>query len=257
VLPGVVPNVITSSYTIGTGSSNSPYDRGQLLVFNSASSLAITLNSAASYGSNFYFLACNANTGTATISISTSTITYTDGVSTTSSASSAAVAASQCLWVFSDNTNYRGVLFDGNAGQINGAAVPASANLAGTNSSKQIISEETDLGSITYNASGTTTFAAASAFVAAGKVTTTHSTSTTFSPTGLVKWGSYTVEILQDGTGGSVTFTLGTGGSCSAWKVGGGGSGAITLSSGANAIDVLAFSYDGTNCIANFRTNFD
>jgi hypothetical protein len=113
------------------------------------------------------------------------------------------------------------------------------------------------LGSLTYNASGTTTFAAAGVSIVGAKVTATHSTSTTFSPTGLVAWGSYTLEIVQDSTGGGVTFTLGTGGTCSAWKVGGSGAGAITLSTTASAIDVLAFTYDGTNCVANFRTNFD
>ena len=136
-------------------------------------------------------------------------------------------------------------------------AAPTSANLIGTGTNGQPVSEETDLGTITYNASGTTTFAAASAFIAAGIVTATHSTSTTFSPTGLIKWGSYTVEIKQDSTGGGVTFTLGTGGTCSAWKLGGGGSGAITLSTAANAIDILAFTYDGANCVANFRANFN
>lgn len=114
-----------------------------------------------------------------------------------------------------------------------------------------------DLGTLTYKASGTTTFAAAGAPTAGGIVTATHSTSTTFSPTGLVKWGSYTLEIKQDGTGGGTTFTLGTGGSCSAWKLGGGGAGAITLSSSANTIDVLSWTYDGTNCVANFRILFN
>jgi hypothetical protein len=38
--------------------------------------------------------------------------------------------------------------------------------------------------------------------------------------------------------------------------MGGGGAGAITLSTGANAIDVLNFTFDGTNAIGNFRANF-
>lgn len=112
-----------------------------------------------------------------------------------------------------------------------------------------------DLGTLTYTAAGTTTFAAASAGIAAANVTATHSTSTTFVPTGLVKWGSYTVEIMQDATGGGVTFTLGTTGSCSAWKITGGGAGAITLSSSANAIDMLEFTYDGTNCVGSLNPN--
>ena len=118
-------------------------------------------------------------------------------------------------------------------------------------------STPTDLGTITYNASGTTTFAAASGAAADGVITATHSTSTTFSPTGLVKWGTYGVKIIEDSTGGGVTFTLGTGGTCTAWKVRGGGSGAITLSTAANAIDFLSFTYDGTNCLASFSQNFN
>jgi hypothetical protein len=72
-----------------------------------------------------------------------------------------------------------------------------------------------------------------------------------------VKWGNYGVKILEDSTGGGVTFTLGTAGTCSAWKVRGGGSGAITLSSSASAIDFLSFTYDGTNCLASFSQNFN
>lgn len=137
----------------------------------------------------------------------------------------------------------------------NGAGGTYTMNLLGPGNPAAI--GGTNLGSLTYTASGTTTFAAASIWTVFAKVTATHSTSTTFSPTGLVSGGSYVVEIIQDGTGGGVTFTLGTAGSCSAWKVGGGGAGAITLSTAANAIDVLSFMFDGTNCVANFRTNFN
>lgn len=113
----------------------------------------------------------------------------------------------------------------------------------------------TDIGSLTYNASGTTTFAAASGATVGATVTTTHSTSTTLSPTGLVKWGTYILTILQDATGGGVTFNLGTGGSCSAWKITGGGSGAISLSTAANAQDELVFTFDGTNCRGTLLPN--
>jgi len=115
----------------------------------------------------------------------------------------------------------------------------------------------TDLGTLPYNASGNTTFVAASSAWAGAVLTTTHSTSTTFTPTGLVKWGQYVVLINQDATGGGVTFTLGTGGSCSAWKVTGGGSGAVTLSTAANAQDELVFTYDGTYCRATLLQNQD
>jgi len=115
----------------------------------------------------------------------------------------------------------------------------------------------TDLGILTYNASGTTTFAAGGAAWAGAVMTATHATSTTFSPTGLVKWGQYLVLVNQDGTGGGVTFTLGTVGSCSGWKVTGGGSGAITLSTAANAQDELVFTFDGTYCRATLLLNQD
>lgn len=50
--------------------------------------------------------------------------------------------------------------------------------------------------------------------------------------------GLYTLEAIQDGTGGA-TFTLGTG--CT-WI------GSITVATGANAINTMVFTYDGTNC---------
>jgi len=65
--------------------------------------------------------------------------------------------------------------------------------------------------------------------------------------------GNYIFKITQDGTG-SRTLSLGTG--CT-WKVAAGGSGAITLSASAGAVDVLAFTYDGTNCYANLGKNYN
>lgn len=106
----------------------------------------------------------------------------------------------------------------------------------------------------TYNAGGTTTFAIATASAAKTKITLTHSTSTTLAITGPANGGDYTILLIQDGTGGGTAVTLGSG--CT-WKVGGGGAGAIAPSASANAIDSLAFTYDGTNCIANFRQNYN
>ncbi len=65
--------------------------------------------------------------------------------------------------------------------------------------------------------------------------------------------GTYVIRLVQDATGGAA-ITLGTG--C-AWKVIGSGSGAITLTSTANAIDILTFYYDGTNCYANLGPNYN
>ena len=81
---------------------------------------------------------------------------------------------------------------------------------------------------------------------------TTHGGSRTLNITSPAAPGIYTLIVQQDATGGE-NLTLGTG--CT-WKVSGGGAGAITLSSGANAIDVLTFSYNGTNCYATLTKNF-
>lgn len=100
----------------------------------------------------------------------------------------------------------------------------------------------------------TVTWAIASAMCANAALTfTVHSGSRTLNITNPTNGGSYVLWIKQDSTGGE-GLTLGTG--CT-WKVSGGGAGAVTPSTGASAIDVLAFTYDGTNCYANFNKNFN
>jgi hypothetical protein len=100
----------------------------------------------------------------------------------------------------------------------------------------------------------TVTWAIGSAQVANANLTfTVHSGSRTLNITNPVNGGSYVLQIKQDATGGE-GLTLGTG--CT-WKVSNGGAGAITPSTGANAIDVLAFTYDGSVCYANFNKNFN
>lgn len=174
----------------------------------------------------------SALSGTYSVNISGNAATATSAVSSGTAATAGGLAASpvQC-----------------SAGFATGIAANGNANCAALTA---------DLGSLTYSPGGATTFAAAGAVSAAAVVIATHSTATTFIPTQLVKWGSYQVEILQDSTGGHVTFTLGTTGACSTWKVSGGGSGAITLTSSANAVDVLFFTFDGTNCVATLLNNF-
>jgi hypothetical protein len=100
----------------------------------------------------------------------------------------------------------------------------------------------------------TVTWAIGSIGIANANLTfTVHSGSRTLNITNPVNGGSYVVWLKQDGTGGE-GLTLGTG--CT-WKVANGGAGAVTLSSGANAIDVLAFTYDGTNCYATLGKNYN
>ena len=100
----------------------------------------------------------------------------------------------------------------------------------------------------------TVTWAIGSVLNAQGTLTfTVHSGSRTLNLTGLVVGGNYVLKLIQDGTGGE-GLTLGTG--CT-WKLANGGAGAVTLANAANAVDVLAFVYDGTNCLASFLTNLN
>jgi hypothetical protein len=101
--------------------------------------------------------------------------------------------------------------------------------------------------------SATVTWAIASVpFANADLTFTVHSGSRTLNITNPVNGGNYVLWLKQDGTGGE-GLTLGTG--CT-WKVVNSGAGAITPSTGANAIDVLSFTYDGTNCYATFGKTY-
>ena len=94
----------------------------------------------------------------------------------------------------------------------------------------------------------TVTYAIGSLLNAIASLTfTVHSGSRTLNITNPVIGGNYTVELVQDGTGGE-GLTLGTG--CT-WVVANNGGGAVTLTNAANARDVLVFEYDGTRCLTN------
>jgi len=81
---------------------------------------------------------------------------------------------------------------------------------------------------------------------------TVHGGSRTLNVSNLVNGGQYQVKLVQDATGNE-GLILGTG--CT-WKVSGGGNGAITLSTGALAVDLLQFTYDGVNCLATLTKNY-
>jgi hypothetical protein len=107
---------------------------------------------------------------------------------------------------------------------------------------------------VTYNASGSTIWAINNVGPSAtAQLTATHSTSTTFGVTSPVIGGSYVLEIKEDSTGGGTTFNLG--GSACTWLQTGTATAAtsLTLSAPANSVDVLAFYYDGTNCLFTFN----
>lgn len=125
------------------------------------------------------------------------------------------------------------------------ATVPVSAG--GTGVTTAAFSTLTDGSTVTWAVGST-------ALVANSTLTfTTHGGSRTLNLTGMVAGGSYVMKLIQDATGGE-GLTLGTG--CT-WKVIGGGTGAIAPSTGASALDVLAWTYDGTNCVANFGKNYN
>lgn len=73
----------------------------------------------------------------------------------------------------------------------------------------------------------------------------------TLSITGVVNGMKGVLKVKQDGTG-SRTLAAPSGS-----IVAGGGSGAFTLTTSANAIDVLCWYYDGTNYLWTYRTNFN
>jgi hypothetical protein len=168
------------------------------------------------------------------------------------------IAGSSTNDVFTcDNSTHRFLENPNNAGAIILAGIAA----AGTAGDPVVLATNgidiADGGSpafATLTDASTVTWAIASRLVANANLTfTTHGGSRTLNLTGLVNGGSYVLWIKQDGTGGE-GLTLGTG--CT-WKVSNGGGGAIHPSTGANVTDVLAFTYDGTNCYLNFNLNFN
>lgn len=107
VSPGVATNAQTgTTYTVLTS------DRMKYVSFSNAGSIAVTLPQAGSAGfaNNFVFVGCDIGAGTATITPTTSTISYTTGSAYTSGASSLALTTGNCVWVYSDNTNYFGIV---------------------------------------------------------------------------------------------------------------------------------------------------
>lgn len=85
------------------------------------------------------------------------------------------------------------------------------------------------------------------AFVGNGSVTLSHTTATrVLNVSNLASGGFYTLIVKQDATGGAA-LTGGTG--CTWLAPGGSSTGAFTIATTANAINVVAFTYDGTNCL--------
>lgn len=166
-----------------------------------------------------------------------------------------AAAGVDCL--YPDSTQHGFLANFNNAGflpLVQGPATTVVGHLAGWNSTTGGLLKDITTSYSTLTDAATVTWAIGTIVVANADLTfTTHGGSRTLNLTGLVNGGIYTLWIKQDSTGGE-GLTLGTG--CT-WKVAGGGSGAITPSVGANAVDVLYFTYDGSSCLLNFIKNFN
>lgn len=104
---------------------------------------------------------------------------------------------------------------------------------------------------LTRSCAGTQTWAIDSASVANASITLTGACK--LSLTGLLTGGNYILKVIQGGSGNN-TLTLDSG--CT-WKISGGGRGAVNPTPAPGAIDILAFTYDGTNCYANYDKNFN
>ena len=155
-----------------------------------------------------------------------------------------------------------GVLLSGGTGAPTGTAAGAAGNIfMGIASAAPGWLSLSFVASPTWNAGSTMAWDAASKPYASLSLTSTHNTTSTLNPSHLINGGQYVVAVTQDATGtGTTTLGLGTAGTaptCAAWYVMNSTDYAIatsaTVTATANHGDVLAFTYDGTNCWASYH----
>ncbi len=136
---------------------------------------------------------------------------------------------------------------------INGGAVPASTPFLGSNGSQQLVAATPLAFTSLSIVSSALAWNANSQVYANAKATLTHSANTTLNLSGMASGLYFTLIVAQDSTGGNV-LQFGTG--CT-WYIGtNSGFTANTvpaLSASANAVNILAASYDGSNCYVNVR----
>lgn len=286
--------VTSTPYVVGCDSGTAVLDGGRTIILQSGASVVTAPDHTATGCNNMVFGIADDGGGTITVNRSGSdTFTILDGNSKTDGATSFTLGNGQYASLNNSGTtvwlvrkNVQGgiggvsntlVVYSnsGVAGGITGASTSDGVNLTVTT---QAALSNNGLAASTAYADGavatatatnlvctpgsfaaqtdgaTVTWAIGNSICANASLTfTTHGGSRTLNLTGLVNGGSYQIWLKQDATGGE-GLTLGTG--CT-WKVINGGSGAITLSSAANAVDFLAFTYDGTNCYANLGPNYN
>lgn len=208
-------------------------------------------------------LASPALTGTPT------TPTASPGTNTTQAASTAFVTAAAAALttgvssVFTRSGAVTATSGDYTVSQVTGAAPTASPTFTGTPASvtasagtatTQIATTAFVQTAIapTYTVltpGSTITWATAGAPNLNGQVTLGQSSTLAF--TGTTGGQAGILKVIQPSAGGPYTLTLPAGS-----KVANAGAGAVTLSSGASAIDILSFTYDGTNYFWTIVQNF-
>lgn len=114
-LAGVVPRASPCTSNADTIVAT---DRENLVTWTDSSACTVTLPQANTTGftANFAFVGSNTGTGTVTITPTTSTISYTNGSSAVSGASTMPLTTGQSAFIYSNNTNYIGIIMGGSSG---------------------------------------------------------------------------------------------------------------------------------------------
>jgi hypothetical protein len=212
-----------TSYTVLSG------DNSKLITFSNGSATAVTLPQATgSFTSGWFADARNLGAGAVTITPTTSTI---DGASTL------VLTTGQSVRIVSDGTNYQLTAIVKRSGALVAADIPVQSYATLTDGS-------------------TVTWATAGAWISNAVLTMVHTTgSRTINLTGLASGCTGTLIVKQDGTGGA-TLVLGTNTGAYTNKVIAAGVGAITITATANAVDILAWTYDGTSVFWTYGQNY-
>jgi hypothetical protein len=266
-----------TTYTVVAG------DNSKLITFSNGSAVAVTLPQATgSFAAGWYTDVRNLGAGTVTITPTTSTINGT---------STLVLTTSQSARIVSDGTNYQlANSSTGTSGTVTSVAltVPGEFSVSGspiTSSGTLAVTKATQSANTVF-AGPTSGSAAAPTFRAIDKadipvqsyatltdgatvtwncnsvwvnnatLTMVHTTgSRTINLTNLVNGATGTLIVKQDSTGGAA-LVLGTNSGAYTNKVINAGGGAVTITSAASAVDILAWTYDGSVAYWTYGPNY-
>jgi len=149
--------------------------------------------------------------------------------------------------IVSDGTNY--TMWGGFPSVF--GSVSGSVMIAGTSNGNIV---RNDLSFTTLTDGATVTWAIGSlSFTSANLTFTTHGGTRTLNITNPINGATYRLRLIQDSTGGE-SLSLGTGCTWNILGANSGGAGPLILTNAANAVDMLTFTYDGTNCTGTLDT---